>query len=87
MSIVSIWKKYTIHAYVTNNHYVRHDLFCEDLSYIPINIFMNTQIDNNGINANFVFPYFYSLLPYFDHMMLVNVNLNVSGYKGITFQG
>ena len=43
------------------------------------------KVVNNGINANFVFPYFCSLLLYFEPMILVNVKLDISVYKSITF--
>ena len=51
-------------------------------------IFSEThKIDNNGSNANFVFPHICSFNHYLQHMVLANVKLNVSGYKRITFQG
>ena len=46
--------------------------------------FSQTQtIGNNGINANFVFPYICSFLHYLDLTMLVDVNLDVSWEKGL----
>ena len=44
-------------------------------------------ICSNGINTNFVFPYVCSFLLDLYHTMLVNVKLDVSGYKRITLQG
>ena len=44
------------------------------------------KVGNNGINANFVLPYICSFLHYLDHVMLVNVTLDISGYKQIIFQ-
>ena len=44
------------------------------------------KLVNIGINANFVFPYIHSFLLYLYHMMLVDVKLNVSGYKLIPYQ-
>ena len=43
------------------------------------------KIGNIGIYANHVFPYIYCFHPYLYHMLLVNVKLNVTGYKGIAF--
>ena len=43
------------------------------------------KIGNIGINANFVFSYICSFLLYFYHMISVNIKLDVSGYKRITF--
>ena len=43
------------------------------------------KITNIGIIANFVFPYIYSFLLYLYHMILVNLKLDISGYK-IVFQ-
>ena len=40
-----------------------------------------------GIIANFVFPYFCSFLLYLHHLMLVNVELDISGFWTIKFQG
>ena len=48
--------------------------------------FHKTKIGNNSINVNFVFPYICSFLHYQNHMMPVNVKLNVSQYKSFTFQ-
>ena len=45
------------------------------------------EVGNNAINANFIFPRICSLLLNFDHMMLVNMKLDVNGFKRITFQG
>ena len=45
------------------------------------------KIGNIGIIANFVLPYICSFLPYLQHMMLVNMQLDISGYNRITFQG
>ena len=41
----------------------------------------NTQIGNNGIDANFLFPYICSFLHYLHLLMLVNVKLDTSWYK------
>ena len=40
-----------------------------------------------GIIANFVFPYTCSFLLYLEHMMLVNMKLDINDCKRITFQG
>ena len=40
------------------------------------------KICNIAIIANFLFPY----ICYFLHIMLVNVKLDIGGYKGIIFQ-
>ena len=45
------------------------------------------KIGNIGIIANYIYSHICSFLLYFDHMMLVNVKVNVSGYRRITFQG
>ena len=37
------------------------------------------EIDNIGINANFVFSYIYSFLLYMYHVILANMKLDVSG--------
>ena len=65
------------------NHYVNFKglftLFDSGLS-------QTHKIDNNGINANFVFSKIYSFLLHLHYMMLVNVNLDISGSKRITFE-
>ena len=45
------------------------------------------KVDNNGINANFVFPYICSFLHYLHHEMSANVKLEINWCKRITFQG
>ena len=45
------------------------------------------KIGCDDIIANFVFPYICTFLPYLHHMVLVNVKLDVSGYKRSIFQG
>ena len=45
------------------------------------------RIANIGIIAKFVFPHICSFLLYMHHMMLVNIKLDISGHKLITFQG
>ena len=52
----------------------------------PIDIFTTHKFDNNGINANFVFPYICSFLHYFDLNMLVNNKLDVSWQRGLPFK-
>ena len=42
---------------------------------------------NIGINGNFVFPNIYNFLLLFYYILLVNVELDVGGYKNIIFQG
>ena len=44
------------------------------------------KIDNIGIIANFVFSYICSFLPFWDLIILVNVNFDTSRYMRITFQ-
>ena len=44
------------------------------------------KVGNIGINANFVFLFICSFLPYSYHVLLVNVKLDVTGYKRITCQ-
>ena len=44
------------------------------------------KIGNCGIITNFVFPYICNLLHYLHPMMLVNMKLDATGYKRITFQ-
>ena len=46
--------------------------------------FTNTQ---NWQHWHYIFPYICSFMLYFHHMMLVNVKLDVSGYKSIIFRG
>ena len=43
------------------------------------------KVGNNGINANFVFPYNGSFLNYLHHMILANMKFKVSWCKKITF--
>ena len=43
--------------------------------------------DNNGNIAICVFPYICSFLLYSNHIVLVNTKLDITGYKGIIFQG
>ena len=38
-------------------------------------------VGNDGINASFMFPYICSLILYFYPVILVNVKLDVSGYR------
>ena len=45
------------------------------------------KIGNIGVNDNLIFPYIYNVLLYLHYMILVNVKLDVSGYKEIMFQG
>ena len=45
------------------------------------------QIGNFDIMANFVFPLICMPLYYLNHVMLVNVYLEINRYKRITFQG
>ena len=45
------------------------------------------KICNIGINANFVFPLRESILLHLHQMMFINIKLDPSGYKKITFQG
>ena len=45
------------------------------------------KIGNIAIIVNFVFPYIFCFLFYLQHMMLVNVKLDISGYNNITFKG
>ena len=45
------------------------------------------KIGNIGIIANFVFPHICSLLLYWQHMMLVNVILDISGCYRSRFHG
>ena len=44
------------------------------------------KIANIGIIANFVFLYICSFLLYLHYVMLVNVTLDISGYKQVIFQ-
>ena len=44
------------------------------------------KIDNIGIIAGFVFPYIYSFLLYLQHVMLVNMKLDISGCNRIAFK-
>ena len=44
------------------------------------------KIGNIGIIANFIIPYICTFLLFY-HMMLVNLKINVSGSKRMTFQG
>ena len=41
--------------------------------------------DNIDINVNFVFPDLCNFLLYWYHMMLINVKLNITGFKSVTF--
>ena len=41
--------------------------------------------DNIDINVNFVFPYLFIFLFYRHHVMLINVKLDITGFKSITF--
>ena len=43
------------------------------------------KVGNNGINANFLFPYISSFLHYLDLKVLVNVKSAVSWQKGLSF--
>ena len=43
--------------------------------------------DNMGIIANFVFPYICHFLLYLYHMIILNVQLDISECKSSTFQG
>ena len=43
--------------------------------------------DNNGNIATCVFPYICSFLLYSNHIVLDNTRLDITGYKGIIFQG
>ena len=53
----------------------------------PMGFFTNTQIwQCIGNIGSFVFPYIYIFFHYFNHMILVKVKLDVSGYKRIIFQ-
>ena len=45
------------------------------------------KIGNIAINVSFVFPYICSFHLYSQHMMLVNVKLDISGCNRNTFQG
>ena len=45
------------------------------------------KIGNVGSIANFVILYIFSFILYLQHIMLVNVKLDVSRYKRIIFQG
>ena len=45
-----------------------------------------SQTGNIGIIANIVLPYICSFLPYLHHMMSVNVNLDISGKRGLCFK-
>ena len=47
---------------------------------------IHTEVGNNGISANSVFPYIISFYHYLYLNMLVNVKLD-QVVKGITFQG
>ena len=45
------------------------------------------KIGNIGITTNFVFPYICSVLLCLQHLMLVNMKLDISGSNWISFQG
>ena len=45
-----------------------------------------SQTHKFGNIGSFVFPYIYIFFHYFNHMILVKVKLDVSGYKRIIFQ-
>ena len=45
----------------------------------------NENIDTIDINVNFVFPYLSSFLLYWHYMMFINVKLDITGFKSITF--
>ena len=45
------------------------------------------KIGNIDIIANFVFPYICNFLSYLQHMMLVNIKLDIGGYNMIEFEG
>ena len=45
----------------------------------------NDNIDDVDINVNFVFPYLCSFLLYCHHFMLINVKLDITGFKSIIF--
>ena len=45
------------------------------------------KVDNNGINANFLFPYICSFLHYLDLKKLSKCGIRCQLSKGITFQG
>ena len=50
-------------------------------------VFLQTHKFGNISNiGNFAFPYIYIFFHYFNHMILVKVKLDVSGYKRIIFQ-
>ena len=65
-------------------------------SVIPLSLsrFLQThKIGNDGINDNFVFPYIYIFLLYLymryrvrGSMIILNMKLDINGYKRIIFQ-
>ena len=48
-------------------------------------MYNNDNIDKIDINVNFVFPYLCSFLLNWQDMMLINVKLDITGFKSITF--
>ena len=55
-------------------------LLCSDFSQA-------TDVANIGIITNFVCPHICSYILYLQHMMLVNVKLDISGCNRIAFEG
>ena len=56
-------------------------------TYVQSGFSQTHKIGNITIFANFVFPYICSFLLYLQHMMLVNMKLDISWCNRITFQG
>ena len=66
---------------------LRGGVYCYVTVLIHSTFSQTHKIGNIGINANFAFPYICSFLDYSHHMILVNVTLNISWHKRITFDG
>ena len=70
-----------------NKIWLQNLIFTDSRGELPVRSLQHSgfsqthKIGNIGIISNFLFPYICSFLLYLHHMMIVNVTLDITGYK------